>query len=336
LSGGSNCEWKYPEKPYFRPGMKGETASKFFDQIHGRKVLVVGDSMLDSYCYGEVSRISPEAPVPVLLESSREAKAGGAANVALNLIGLGLDVSLFGAWATDEAGIKLATILEESGMNQAVRFAHTCTTEKQRIIGRGQQMLRIDRERMFRWSEADLLRLQTELRGMHDIELVVVSDYNKGFISRSFMEVVRSFCAEKRIPFVSDPKVQDWSLYAGSLWLTPNLGELGLAVGIHADNVDEWVESALEKAAELVPGTSIAVTRAENGISYIQSGTFGHSKAVAREVYDVCGAGDTVLAVVAAGVLSGAANPVIFDLANRAAGHVVARQGTVAIQRSWL
>jgi D-beta-D-heptose 7-phosphate kinase / D-beta-D-heptose 1-phosphate adenosyltransferase len=315
--------------------MKQATEHDFINLVQGRRVLVVGDCMLDTYSFGEVNRISPEAPVPVFLEGRTESKAGGAANVALNLSGLGLNVSLFGAWAQDEAGKKLENVLVLNEVNDFLSFEHCLTTEKHRVVARGQQMLRIDRELAFEWGEESLNLLESELQRLNGIELVVVSDYNKGFISSIFMDTLRTYCKRKKISFITDPKVKDWSIYRESQWLTPNLNELGLAIGLNPENTDKWVESALRIACQQLDGTSIAVTRAENGISYCENNTVAHCAATAREVYDVCGAGDTVLAIVAAGFLSGMSSSDIFRLANHAAGLVVAKQGTVAVKSHW-
>jgi D-beta-D-heptose 7-phosphate kinase/D-beta-D-heptose 1-phosphate adenosyltransferase len=301
------------------------------------KVLVVGDIMLDRYIHGDVDRISPEAPVPVLRHARRYERAGGAANVAMNLAGLGCKTFLAGFWGNDSEQAELAAILEHSGIDTVgVVSSSLPTISKTRIVGRMQQLLRLDIESPDEPPAAESQRLQeraTEL--VAKVHAVVLSDYAKGALSTALCEAVIRAARSAGIPILADPKTPDFSKYSGATTVCPNLGELAAATGIPSHHT----EALLAAGQTLVTEHDLkflTVTMSEKGISVLRpvsSGNTGifHSPARAREVFDVSGAGDTVIATLAACLAGGLQIETAVELANLAAGIVVGKVGTVPI-----
>jgi len=292
------------------------------------RILVVGDVMLDRYWFGEVNRISPEAPVPVVKVGRTEERPGGAANVARNCAALGAKVSLLSVVGADEAGQSLARLMAAEGIAASLHEdAELSTTIKLRVVGRQQQLLRID----FENSPAhEVLRakLAEFERQLPNCDAVILSDYGKGGLTH-IGEMIRLARAAAK-PVLVDPKGEDFARYAGATLLTPNLSELRQVVGRWASEA-EFEEKAMRLRAELrLDG--LLVTRSEEGMSLFRD-TEGkeaalHEPAQAREVYDVSGAGDTVIGALAVMLASGAGLPAAMRLANRAAGIVVGKLGT--------
>lgn len=295
------------------------------------RVLVVGDVMLDQFVFGHVERISPEAPVPVILVDREESRLGGAANVAANLADLGTRVSLCGVLGPGEAGDALLLALGERGIDteHLVRCVHRVTTVKTRMLGGGQQIVRIDRETRGALVEATRQRLDAAFAAS-EADVVVISDYGKGVVSESLMAVAREQRALGR-PVVVDPKQADFRLYRGTTCITPNAREAGGAVH---DRVEDDV-SALRVGRALRErlGTDmILLTRGEQGMTLIAGGDAPtHIPTVASRVFDVTGAGDTVLATFAAGLGAGASPEEAAQVANVAAGCVVREIGTATV-----
>jgi D-beta-D-heptose 7-phosphate kinase / D-beta-D-heptose 1-phosphate adenosyltransferase len=300
------------------------------------KILVVGDIMLDRYIHGDVERISPEAPVPVLRHARRYERAGGAANVAMNLAGLGCQTILSGFWGTDAEQSELAAILERAGIDTVgVVQSALPTISKTRIVGRTQQLLRLDIESRDNPPATESQRLQQRAADLvAKVHAVILSDYAKGALTTALCEAVIRAARTSGIPVLADPKTHDFSKYTGATTVCPNLGELAAATGIEAHHTDELLAAGQALVAEH-DLKFLTVTMSEKGISVLRKGANGifHSPARAREVFDVSGAGDTVIATLAACLAAGLQIETAVDLANLAAGIVVGKVGTVPIAR---
>ncbi len=301
--------------------------------------LVVGDLMLDRYLWGEVERISPEAPVPVVLLRHETETAGGAANVAANLAGLGVATRLVGFVGADDDGLRLKGAIHALGIatHGLVRSLGHSTIAKTRVIGGHQQMLRLDRESRAAYAGNDMQALLAGVRQQlaERPGVVVLSDYAKGVLTT---EVCRTVIDEARrlgIPVLVDPKGRDYAKYRGATALTPNKREAAEACGISVRDTNAVLEAATRLRADLELDF-LAVTRSEEGMSLIEAGAIRHIPAHARQVFDVSGAGDTVIATLAAGLLGGLPHEEALHLANTAAGIVVGKVGTVAVTREEL
>jgi D-beta-D-heptose 7-phosphate kinase/D-beta-D-heptose 1-phosphate adenosyltransferase len=306
------------------------------------KVLVIGDIMLDRYIHGDVERISPEAPVPVLRHARRYERAGGAANVAMNLAGLGCQTFLAGYWGSDSEQTELAAILERAGIDTVgVVSTSLPTISKTRIVGRTQQLLRLDIESRDAPPSAEAQRLHdraTEL--VAKVHAVILSDYAKGALSTTLCEAIIRAARTAGIPVLADPKTPDFSKYTGATTVCPNLGELAAATGIPAHHTDDLLAAGQALVAEH-DLKFLTVTMSEKGISVLRPASpaglrtaapgIYHSPARAREVFDVSGAGDTVIATLAASLAGGLQIETAVELANLAAGIVVSKVGTVPI-----
>jgi rfaE bifunctional protein kinase chain/domain len=296
------------------------------------RVLVVGDVMLDRYWFGEVSRISPEAPVPVVKVERTEERPGGAANVARNCSALGARVSLLSVVGADEAGQSLARLMANEGIETSLHEdAELSTTIKLRVVGRQQQLLRIDFEN---WPAHEVLRakLADFERQLPACDAVILSDYGKGGLTH-IGEMIRLARAAGK-PVLVDPKGEDYARYAGATLLTPNRAELRQVVGRWADEDD--LKTRAGKLLRELGLEALLVTRSEEGMTLFRDEGGGrtaalHEPAQAREVYDVSGAGDTVIASMAVMLASGADLPAAMRLANRAAGIVVGKLGTAVV-----
>lgn len=296
------------------------------------RVLVVGDAMLDRYWHGTVERISPEAPVPVVRVDREEERIGGAGNVAYNVASLGAQASFVGVVGDDEAGRRIATLLAGCGVSAHLRRdAELKTTVKLRVIGRQQQLLRLDFE-----SEPhhELLAQQhktfTELLPAHDV--VLFSDYGKGGLAHIPAMIASARAAGRAV--LVDPKGRDWQRYAGASIITPNRVELREVIGPWAseDHLRDRVQT-LRRQLDL---TALLLTRSEDGMTLYDDQGEQHVPAQAREVFDVTGAGDTVIAVQAALMAAGLTPRQAMVHANRAAGIVVGRFGTAAVSAAEL
>ncbi len=299
-----------------------------------RPVLVVGDLMLDRYLWGEVKRISPEAPVPVVRLLRQTENLGGAANVALNLRGLGLSVSIAGFIGTDPEGASLTKLLQKADIdNRAVLALNNRPTAcKTRVIGDHQQMLRIDVEEtapVFTVTTETLTeRIQALLTRRPSA--VILSDYGKGVLTHALCQAIISAGKAIGVPVLVDPKGQDYTRYRGATLISPNRAELALATGVAASDLDGLL-AAGETLRTTLGLRHLLVTLGDQGMTLLDGGTPVHLPAVAREVYDVSGAGDTVIATVAAGLVAGLPIADALRLANIAAGVVISKVGTTPI-----
>jgi len=302
----------------------------FFSELHKAKILVVGDVMLDRYWYGEVNRISPEAPVPIVkIDTGRSKETpGGAANVAMNASALGASVALLSVVGDDEPGRRLAELLGKAKVNAYLhRDAEVSTTVKLRVIGAHQQMLRVDFETMPS-HEVLLDKLADFGHMIADCNVIILSDYGKGGLTHisSMIEVAR---AKGKIVLV-DPKGDDYSRYRGATVVTPNRSELQAVVGRW--NGEDELTAKAQALREKLGLAALLVTRSEEGMTLYERDGRSHEPARAREVFDVSGAGDTVIATL--GVMLGA-GMILRDavaVANQAGGIVVGKAGTAVVQ----
>lgn len=296
--------------------------------LHGLPILVVGDVMLDRYWFGEVSRISPEAPVPVVRVTRSDERLGGAANVAHNVARLGARAMLLGIVGRDEAGARVEQLAREGGIEFTVTHEPSLqTTVKLRIIGRQQQLLRVDFERPP--DEATLSqKLDAYKTLLPQARVVVLSDYGKGALAQ-VDEMIAMARAEGRSVIV-DPKGDDYDRYRGATVLTPNRNELREVVGGWRDEADLIARAqALREKLQLA---YLLLTRSEQGMTLFSATGATHVPAQAREVFDVSGAGDTVVAVLATMLAAGAPIADAVRWANRAGGIVVGKLGTAAVE----
>jgi D-beta-D-heptose 7-phosphate kinase/D-beta-D-heptose 1-phosphate adenosyltransferase len=300
------------------------------------KILVVGDLMLDRYIVGEVDRISPEAPVPVLRHAQRYERPGGAANVAMNLAGLGCQAFLAGFWGADGEQAELARLLDAAKIDTAgVVTSSLPTISKTRIVARTQQLLRLDIESRGAVPAEQLERLEARAVALVEkVHAVILSDYAKGALTTGMCEAVIRAARRAGVPVLVDPKARDLSKYSGATTVCPNLAELSLATGVAADESEELLKVARQQMVEH-DFRFLTVTMSEKGIRILGpaadgSGDF-YSPARAREVFDVSGAGDTVIATLAASLAGGLQLHTAVELANLAAGIVVGKIGTVPI-----
>ena len=297
------------------------------DRLKQAHVLIVGDVMLDRYWYGAVDRISPEAPVPVVRVTREEERLGGCANVAFNLVTLGAQASLLSVLGDDDNGKRLSQLVASSGIQAHWgRDAQLQTTVKLRIIGRQQQLLRADFENE---PQSEVLASQSQLfaslLGQH--QAVLFSDYGKGGLTHVADMIAQARAA--KLPVLIDPKGSDYSRYAGATVITPNRAELQQVIGRWQDE-----SSLAEKAQNLRQALgleALLLTRSEEGMSLFDAQGVSHVPALAREVFDVTGAGDTVIATLASLLASGLSLRDALPWANKAGGVVVGKFGTAGV-----
>lgn len=291
------------------------------------RVLVVGDLMLDRYWFGEVDRISPEAPVPVVRVARREDRLGGAANVARNIVSLGAQATLMGVVGDDEAGRRIEDLAREEGVRpRLVTDSDLHTTLKMRVMGRQQQLLRVDFEENPNGNSLESLHddFVSQLAG-HD--MVVLSDYAKGALSR--VEDLIKAARGAGLPVLVDPKGHAYRRYQGATIITPNRAEMADAVGRWQTEAD--LEARAQKLREELALEALLVTRSEQGMSLFTEAGRHHVDAQAHEVFDVSGAGDTVLAALAVTRAAGLTWAEAVEWANRAGGVVVGKLGTSVV-----
>ncbi len=301
-------------------------------ELSAVRVLVVGDVMLDRYWFGEVSRISPEAPVPVVRVTRNEERPGGAANVARNIAALSAQASLLSVTGDDEAGRRIAQLMQEEGVAaQLHRDATISTTIKLRVIGRQQQLLRIDFETAPS-HEVLATALSDYERLLRDTDVVVLSDYGKGGLAHITRMIAMANAAGK--PVLVDPKGDDYSRYRNATLLTPNRSEFRDVAGSWKD--EEELTRKAEALRQELGLQGLLITRSEEGMTLYRAGERLHELTQAREVFDVSGAGDTVIATLAVMLGCGAEMSEAVRVANRAAGIVVGKLGTAVVHREEL
>jgi D-beta-D-heptose 7-phosphate kinase/D-beta-D-heptose 1-phosphate adenosyltransferase len=311
-----------------------ELAKSILTAIRGQKIMVVGDLMLDEYLFGEVNRISPEAPVPIVRVTGEKWVLGGAANVAANLKAIGAEPLLVGTIGKDEAGARFAKLLAGIGVKDSGLVLEPAqpTIIKTRVIGQHQQMLRIDREEAGLPGPAAIEKLQSNIREMmQSVAAVIVSDYAKGTVGQQVIDTIKEQAKAKGVHWVVDPKPAHKELYFGASAITPNTKELSGLAGMPVKTDDE-VTAASKKLVSELGLSGLLVTRSEKGMMLVipdgATQFIWNIPTEAREVFDVSGAGDTVIAAFAAAIATESAWSSAAMLANAAAGVVVGKMGT--------
>ena len=296
------------------------------------RILVVGDAMLDEYWFGDTSRISPEAPVPVVRTQSKKKRPGGAANVAVNLAALGADTRIAAVIGNDHRGVQLRALLEGCGVCCKLLESGSSTIHKLRVLSRSQQLIRLDSEQIISGHEEDFVRLFSE--ELKDVDVVVLSDYGKGTLGD--VQDLIALSRKLGVPTIVDPKGQHFERYRGSTVLTPNQGEFESEVGAWSDEAEFLAKGeALHSSLDL--GAALLVTRGEKGmVLFSGDGPPLSLGAESREVFDVTGAGDTVVALLSAGIGSGLLLEEAAALSNLGAGLVVKKIGVATVSPSEL
>jgi len=304
------------------------------EKVNECRVLVVGDVMLDRYFYGQVARISPEAPVPVNLVKDKRDTLGGAANVAHNLARLGVHSYLAGVIGSDHHGRVLKKKMKQVGIDTyGLIEGRERTTTKIRILGGHQQMLRVDFEEAepLNTSLAERMLDYVKERIMQGLDAVIISDYGKGVCTDQVCQLVIKQCQEENIPVFVDPKGHDWNRYRGADYVTPNVKEVNDVLGDNLANEEAPLQEAAGKIQSTFQIKNIVITRSEKGISVFTPGKNMHIPTVAQEVFDVSGAGDTVISGLAAGIGAGLPLDAATMMANFTAGIEVGKIGTYAV-----
>ena len=304
-------------------------------RIKGEAIAVVGDLMLDRFVWGKVSRISPEAPVPIVEIERESFHLGGAANVARNLESLGVTPLLLGVVGDDDASSQLRQALRDRGLSDDAVLDDSArrTTVKTRIIAGSQQVVRAD------WESVTDLSGDVEVRALDALadivdraRAVVLSDYAKGMLTPRIIERALELGSERGIPILVDPKLRQYRLYRGVTLVTPNLSEAARFAGM-AVSTDGDITQTARSILEELGCNAVLITRGEQGMTLFETGQSPHHiPTFAREVFDVSGAGDTVIAAAAAALAAGASLPEAAELANRAAGIVVGKLGTATVE----
>ena len=314
---------------------------EYAQRFSGKRVSVLGDVMLDRYFWGEVDRISPEAPVPVVRVTRRSEQLGGAANVARNLRALGVEARIAGVTGGDREAVELRRLLTENGIDDfgLIEVPGRETTEKVRIIARNQQVVRADFESDDGIGDEAKDRLFDAVRGhAEDCDALLVSDYGKGVVARDYLLELIALWRGLGKPVLVDPHVGHFPWYRGATVITPNVKEALRGSSLPPGTRDITTEGAFQIREDLQL-EALLVTRGEHGMSlYYGDGEFHevHIATVAKEVYDVTGAGDTVIGVLAAGLAAGVDLVDAVIMANQAAGEVVKEVGTAAVTREAL
>ena len=310
--------------------LKVERAAELVGGMRGRRVVVFGDVMLDEFVWGDVSRISPEAPVPVVDVRRESVRLGGAANVLANLVALGARARVIGVAGRDGAGARLVEELRAAGAEGDLIFDdNRPTTTKTRVIAHNQLVVRADRERRAPVeARTEELLIEALAGALREADALVVSDYDKGAVTPRVLREILRRASEAGVRVLVDPKIRNFDFYRPATLVTPNHHE-ALRLTNDEDHSDEGVARAARALRERLGCRSVLITRGEQGMMLLDGdGEPVYVPTVAREVYDVTGAGDTVIATLAAALTAGATLPEAAMLANHAAGIVVGKLGT--------
>ena len=308
------------------------------DEIGACKILVVGDVMLDKYYFGEVTRISPEAPVPIARVLNVKETLGGAANVVHNLALLGCQTSIIGQVGRDNHGEIFLGKLKSLGVNfSGMIETSKPTTTKIRVISGHQQMIRLDFEDADELNTAATDELLKNFSAqLPAADAVIISDYGKGVCTKKICREIIGACRAAKKSVVVDPKGDNWQKYFDAGFITPNLKEFNAVLPKKISNDDDQIEDAAQKIIDEFNLRGLVVTRSAKGLTLVDGEKISHIKARAQEVFDVSGAGDTVIAVFALALAGGIDSAAAAYLANVAAGVVVAKVGTYAVNRNEL
>lgn len=322
--------------------MSAIDVDQLFDRFPTIKIGVIGDVMLDTYWWGHVERISPEAPVPVVALDQKELRIGGAGNVALNLVALGAPVHIMSVIGTDTDGKDLSELFAKSGIGTTyiVKSDKRITTNKTRIISRNQQMMRLDAETTADISSVEEKQLLQSIQQYLDIvkpHVIIFEDYNKGVLTKNIIDTVIGWCRERKIYTTVDPKKKNFFSYKGVTIFKPNLKEVKEGLNIHLDTVNEGsMADVHEKLREELQHEISFITLSEKGVFFQKENEPAIIPSHLRNIADVSGAGDTVIAV--ASLIYAATGDVrlMAEVANIAGGLVCEEVGTAAINKSRL
>lgn len=320
--------------------MDSNTRTEIVDFLEHRvadcKILVIGDVMLDRYFYGKVTRISPEAPVPVNLIEQQRDTLGGAANVAHNLVELGCQAWLTGVIGDDHHGRLLLQKMDKFGINSdGIIKGRKKTTSKIRVLGEHQQMIRLDFEEtepIVQDEEQQILDFLTRC-AEKGLQSIIISDYGKGVCTESLCQKVIACANQHHIHVLVDPKGVKWRKYSKAEYITPNVKETAAVIGAELKNTDEALRQAAIEIKKQYDIANVMITRSEKGISLYHQEEEIDIPTVAQEVFDVSGAGDTVIAVFAAGIADNMSAKQAAQMANFAAGIEVGKLGTYAVSK---
>ncbi len=311
-----------------------------FDKFNGLRILVIGDVMLDAYVMGKVNRISPEAPVPIVSLENEDARIGGAGNVALNLLALGAKPIICGVIGEDSSGDKLLNLFEKNGISTdgLVKSMVRKTTVKTRVISNKQQLLRIDSESTFPLLESEEIKLNNTIQNIinQGVDGIIFEDYNKGVLTDSVIQNTIKIAKEKDIPTAVDPKKENFLSYKGVSLFKPNLKELkeGLNLNFDFNSNKDLFEKGIEVLEEKLQNEISFVTLSENGVFIKNQTEKYYVPAHMRNISDVSGAGDTVIAVATLCLISGASTKQIAEISNLAGGLVCEKSGVVSISKN--
>ena len=315
---------------------------ELFEAFNGKRVLVVGDVMTDAYINGQVTRMSPEAPVPVVDLQTQEQRIGGAGNVALNLIALGAKAVLASVIGQDAPGQELQQMLHNAGIqtDALIVSAERKTTIKTRVLSNGKQMLRIDTEDQHDLSSTETQALQQAILQLFNqgIDGLLLEDYNKGVLTTQLIEWLISEANARQIPIAVDPKKKNFFAYKGCTLFKPNLKELkeGLQIEFNYQKDPSALHNAIEQLQNQLKSRYTFVTLSEHGVQLYDGNTHHHQPAHIRNIADVSGAGDTVIATTCLCLVCGASPSLIAALANLAGGLVCESPGVVSINKEKL
>jgi len=316
--------------------------NQLFESFNALNVLIIGDVMIDAYYWGKVDRISPEAPVPIVAVQNKESRLGGAANVALNVQAMGAKPILCSVIGEDEEGNEFLNLLEKNNQTAEgiLRSSHRRTTQKTRVIGNNHQMLRIDAEDntpLNETEEADFFKLIEKTIEAQQVDVVIFEDYDKGAITTNLIHQVVELCTAKNIPTTVDPKKRNFIDYKRVTLFKPNLKELKEGLKIEFNHkVDTELEAAIEELENQLSNQMTLITLSESGV-YIKSNTHKHHvPAHLRDITDVSGAGDTVIALASLCLALEQSAEQIAEISNLAGGLVCENIGVVPIKKQEL
>jgi len=308
-------------------------------EIQNKSIFIIGDLMIDTYFEGTVNRISPEAPVPIVRVKEVRHVPGGAANVALNLKGLNCNVDIWGIHGKDANGKLLKTLLKKNKIKNHSIETDNPTVTKSRVIGNKQQVVRID-------FETDNYRIENKIsdqlietfeKGIISCDIIIISDYGKGVCTEYLCQKIITLCNKYNKKVIVDPKGSNWTKYSGAFMITPNVKELSEIAHRKLKNEDKILREVGLYIIKLLKLNELLITRSEKGMSLLcPDGTFKNFDTVAKEVFDVSGAGDTVVATIAACLAANFDINTSISIANKAAGIVVGRIGTTPVYFSEL
>ncbi|MDD5455940.1 MAG: bifunctional D-glycero-beta-D-manno-heptose-7-phosphate kinase/D-glycero-beta-D-manno-heptose 1-phosphate adenylyltransferase HldE [Candidatus Margulisbacteria bacterium] len=300
-------------------------------ELSRHKIAVFGDVMLDKYFRGSVSRISPEAPVPVVKVNKETSTLGGAGNVAHNIATLNMAAVLLGFTGKDQHARDLSALAKKANVNLQTVTTDNPTVTKIRVLGEHQQITRLDFEEPLNITKNLIEQTKKQLGMSGQIQAIIISDYNKGACSPALCKMIIGYAKAKNIPVLIDPKGQDWDKYDGAFLVTPNVKEVEQILKTPVSNEDKSIEKAGKEILKKYNFEYLLITRSEKGMSLISKKSVRHFPTEAKEVYDVSGAGDTVIATLAWGIVQGKDILDATYLANLAAGIVVSKLGTTPI-----